>query len=232
MTGPDRGAFTLVELTVALAVFGLLGTLAVRTYAELATATRRHARVSDELWAMRATRSVLRNEVVMGAPGVDWTSHAPDSLRVRAFRGLAFVCGVGPDTSLVVRRRSPRRPDPAKDSLLVLDASGTWSVRDLAGVTSSACPDPPGSAFTPGAVTERWRMDEPAEDAVLVRLFERGSYHLASRALRYRRGGGGRQPLTAEVFETARFVQSPAALRARMTLRDGPTLDVRIGSVR
>jgi hypothetical protein len=32
----------------------------------------------------------------------------------------------------------------------------------------------------------------------LVRLFESGEYHLADGALRYRRGGGGRQPLTPE----------------------------------
>jgi hypothetical protein len=40
------------------------------------------------------------------------------------------------------------------------------------------------------------RRDFPP--VVLVRFFERGSYHLADDAFRYRRGGGGRQPLTVE----------------------------------
>jgi hypothetical protein len=60
----------------------------------------------------------------------------------------------------------------------------------------SACP---GGA-------RRWREDgrrdgllvpEPT-DPVLGRIFEGGSYHFSGGALRYRRGAGGRQPLTPE----------------------------------
>jgi hypothetical protein len=45
---------------------------------------------------------------------------------------------------------------------------------------------------------------------VLVRLFERGSYHLSGSALRYRRGGSGRQPLTPEIWSmpATRWVES------------------------
>jgi hypothetical protein len=38
---------------------------------------------------------------------------------------------------------------------------------------------------------------------VLARLFERGSYHLTGSALRYRRGGSGRQPLTPEIWSSS-----------------------------
>ena len=44
----------------------------------------------------------------------------------------------------------------------------------------------------------------PAEP-ILLRFFETGSYHLGDDALRYRRGSGGRQPLTEPVLATAIF---------------------------
>jgi hypothetical protein len=55
-----------------------------------------------------------------------------------------------------------------------------------------------------GDTVETWRLDAPADPhAVVARLFEKGSYHLALAALRYRRGASGRQPLTPEVWSAA-----------------------------
>ncbi len=64
----------------------------------------------------------------------------------------------------------------------------------------------------------------PEESIVLARLFERGSYHVSGAALRYRRGRGGRQPLTPEVFDTppSGFVKEGGSLALEwMRLRDG-----------
>ncbi|HIF20809.1 MAG TPA: hypothetical protein EYQ27_02630 [Gemmatimonadetes bacterium] len=70
-----------------------------------------------------------------------------------------------------------------------------------------------------------WRLSvTPDEPVVLARLFERGSYHISGKALRYRRGGAGRQPLTPEVLDTppSGFVRSAGSLGLEwMRARDG-----------
>ena len=219
--GDDRrGAFTLLEAIVALIAFVVLATLAARVYREVVVAEARIGRASDEAWAVRATRSVLARELSAGAAGLDWTPYPPDSVRLRAFRGLGLPCRADPDSTLTVRRDGGRRPDPAKDSVLVLHADGSWTAHDLTAVDSGACPEGLASPF--GSVTERWRLGPPAEDAALVRVFESGSYHLM-RALRYRRGGGGRQPLTAVAFERAGLTDSAATLRVRVVLASSGT---------
>ena len=43
---------------------------------------------------------------------------------------------------------------------------------------------------------ELWEVEPLPGGALFGRVYERGSYHLTLGALRYRRGGGGRQPLT------------------------------------
>ena len=49
-----------------------------------------------------------------------------------------------------------------------------------------------------------WTIEPPVTGALVARIFERGSYHVVGRALRYRRGLGGRQPLTPNVFDDDR----------------------------
>ena len=56
-------------------------------------------------------------------------------------------------------------------------------------------------------------------DAGLILVFETGTYHLSRGALRYRRGRGGRQPVTEEVLESGSFDSAGGVLRARMTFR-------------
>ena len=85
-------------------------------------------------------------------------------------------------------------PDPARDSVLVLGVDGGWRAFDLEDVSPAE-----GCAGVEGERGFEWgwqNQDAPAP--VLVRSFERGEYHLADGALRYRRGFGGRQPLTPE----------------------------------
>jgi Tfp pilus assembly protein PilE len=224
VTGERRAGFAFAELVVALVALGLLGSLSIRAYAHTATATRRLAERSSVIGAARAVREVLRVEMARGARGADWVVFPPDSVRVRAFRGVATVCSRPSDSTVVVRRVSGRSPDPSKDSVLVLDAEGRWRAVDLVSVAAepSCTGDAPFDASV-GSVGERWRLDAAPADPVLLRLFETGSYQLSRGALRYRRGSGGRQPLTAAVLEGGRIVDTLGAVRAYVTLGPGPS---------
>ena len=189
--------FTLVEVLVALLLSLLLVHLGLDTLRHLDAARRRISGRTDALVALRVSRHVLRRETRHGVAGADWVA-AGDSLSIRAFRGAAVVCG--PDSApgdIVVSYRGDRAPDPTKDSVLLVSADGTRSVRALVGTAAASTPctvlDSAGGAV--------WRLDAPvSESVVAAKLFERGSYHVSGAALRYRRGPGGRQPLTPEVL--------------------------------
>jgi hypothetical protein len=150
--------------------------------------------------ALRVGRHVLRRELRHGTPGSDWTAEL-DSLALRAFRGAAVIC-VNDTISarLIVSYRGERAADPTKDSLLLLREDGGAEARALlgTGVATTSCTGPGDG------VAERWTLDRAAPPGTLVaRVFERGSYHLSTAALRYRRGASGRQPLTPEVLSAA-----------------------------
>ena len=165
---------------------------------------------------------MLRRELRFGVRGVDWVDFAPDSIALRAFRGVGVVClegGSSPD--LKVAWSGTRAPNPGKDSVLLLTEHGAWVRADLlsARPTSDRC------VADPQRELERWRISvTPEETIVLARLFERGAYHVSGAALRYRRGRGGRQPLIPEVFDTppSGFVKSGESLAIEwIRLRDG-----------
>lgn len=151
----------------------------------------------DVISARRLATTVLGRDLRRGIAGRDWLGPVGDSLPLRAFRGWGLACPggtTGPGVT-VVAYRGERAPNPAKDSVLVLTDEG-WLAADLvgrAGTTQPLCPDGLDSD------TELWTLDPPVSGA-LMRVYEHGSYHLADGALRYRRGRGGRQPVTAEVF--------------------------------
>jgi hypothetical protein len=195
---PDRKGTSVVETLVAL----LVGLMVLHlTLDVLARGRVVQARIAEQLeWtqALRITRVILRRELSRGVPGRDWTLRAPDSLRLRAFRGAARVCRTGADSlTLNVLYGGVRRPDPRKDSVLVLTGDGKWTARDLVevGPPTGSC-DPPSNR-----PPERWQMDAGVQGtAVLARVFETGSYHIVDRALRYRPGLSGRQPISAEVL--------------------------------
>ena len=81
----------------------------------------------------------------------------------------------------------------------MLLSSGRWIPRALATRSGAT-----GGCAGTGGSLERWTLSDTVAGATLVRLFERGSYHLSDDALRYRIGSGGRQPLTAPRFDPAR----------------------------
>jgi hypothetical protein len=212
----ESSGAALLEVVVAVACALLVVQLALSS---LASARRAEADLrvrSERIGAERVSRMTLRRELRAGVAGRDWVVFAPDSLRVRGFRGRALVCPHSAGTTeLVVSFDGLRRPEPTKDSLLVLDDAGTWTAVGLVAVASGplVCPQAP---TTPA---ERWEISLPtARPIVLVRLFEPVSYHLATSALRYRVGGGGREPLTPEALDTRRSVFTMDSSRAGIRL--------------
>lgn len=196
----DRRGLTLIELIVAIACGLLVLQLTVRGVLHTRRIGADMRERSDRLVALRSARSVLRRELRAGRAETDWWIYPPDSVSLRAFRGSAWVCPE-PDlgVQLLVAWRGVRSPDPEKDSVLLLDDTGYWSTADL--TASSRTPERCPAA--PTVTVMGWEVSPPPRGTpVLARLFESGSYHVADRALRYRRGAGGRQPLTAPVLRT------------------------------
>jgi hypothetical protein len=192
------GGATLVETLVAL----LLGLFVLQAGMAAVAGTRSaHARTmerADALSAVRYTGALLRAETAAGRAGVDWVV-ADDSLALRAYRGTGLVCGEheAPET-LVVSYGGYRRPDPAKDSVEVVHADGARAVLALTGLAAG----PPTCWGMPLEGSLALELDGPVPPGgVVARVFERGAYSLSARALRYRRGAGGRQPLTPEILE-------------------------------
>lgn len=130
-----------------------------------------------------------------------------DSVRIRAVRGAGALCGWD-GAEVRIRYRGLRAPDPDKDSVLLITSSDTRG--SVHAVTASA-PDPAcGSGV-------RLKLEPPAAaSAGLALLFEPGSYHLSGGALRYRRGRGGRQPLTEVLLRDGWFETGLGTLEAWM----------------
>lgn len=214
--GPPRPGVTLPELLLVAWLFALV-LLATATFAgaqgRLAAASQDRVRAAE---VGRTVDLVLNGELRYAARGD--AAPGPDSIRLRAVRGSAVICAGG--TELRVRYDGVRRPDPAKDSALVITGAGTvgsvHAVVAAAAVGGSGCGD------------LRLRL-EPVSTAPTGHLlvFETGTYHLSGGALRYRRGSGGRQPVTEAVLDTARLDTGPGTFRVRMTL--SPAVFRRLG---
>lgn len=200
----DRGA-SAVEALLAL----LLGGAILFSALGLLSAQRRSAErliaQGEGLLARRVIRTVLGEELRRGVEGRDWVAPGGDSVRLRVFRGLAFMCPSGRPNRFLVRYRGSRLPNARKDSALVLGPAGRWRAVDLIArrPTMLTCPGAPSEAV------ELWVLTPSVPGAVVARLFETGSYHLSGGAFRYRRGRGGRQPLTPQVFVAARSHLGP-----------------------
>lgn len=155
----------------------------------------------DLLSARRLAAIVIGKELRAGVRGRDWIGPVSDSLSLRAFRGWGLVCGFGTGPGkIVVAYHGERAADPVKDSVLILTADG-WRRADLTGRASGAQSCTMDLAGDSEVRTEVWTIEPPVTGALVARIFERGSYHLIGGALRYRRGLGGRQPLTPDVFD-------------------------------
>ncbi|MBI4541237.1 MAG: hypothetical protein HY704_17180 [Gemmatimonadetes bacterium] len=204
---------------VATGLLGLLAALALGTLSAQHRAAEAVAARAELLETGRIAEVVLGEELRAGVWGRDQLGPAGDSLRVRAFRGLGLVCsGPGPDSTLRVRYSGLRAPDPAKDSLLLLGADLRWWVAAL----KARAPDAERCGSVGADSVERWALDRPAGDAILARIFESGVYSLQGGALRYRRGAGGRQPLTPELLAddgSELVAATPVGVRLRLHVR-------------
>ena len=210
--------FSIAEILVALLLGLLVVHLGLDSLMRLDAARERIAARTDALVALRVGRHVLRREMRHGLMGADWEVGG-DSLSIRAFRGAALVCRNDSTTAgLVVSYVGDRSPDPTKDSVLLVTAEGSRAVRALMG--TAAPPVSCAALDSAGAAT--WQLDTAAPaGTVAAKLFEHGSYHLSGAALRYRRGGSGRQPLTPEVWSAATgFAASAERVGVELVPRD------------
>lgn len=204
---------SVAESLVALSLLFLLLTGARMVFAGHAALTRHVADAAQRAETLRILRTVLASEIRAGLAGRDWWITAGDSVSLRAFRGAGIVCGsTGATAVLQVRARGLRHADPEKDSVLVLGRDGQWRVAAL--IARASAPDSVCRGLGQGE-SQRWTVDRMVPSATLVRYFERGSYHIADHAFRYRRGSSGRQPLTVLL------VDESSTLRAQ---RDGSVI--------
>lgn len=195
--GSRRGAL-LLEALISL----VLGVLVLGAFCGVLLSTLRWSRTlagrSEALEVVRTTWGVLDQELRPGMVGRDWTPATGPVIALRAFRGVGRVCPGGGGGEWTVAYRGRRSPDPGRDSLLVLGSDGGWRTFPLSAAYT--VPPQPGCPPLPGEAMQRWGWPQGASSPspVITRLFEAGEYHLADGALRYSRGGGGRQPLTPE----------------------------------
>lgn len=194
--------FTLAEVLVALLLTFLVAALVLSTLARQRVVQDGLSRRADVLASVRVTRTVLGREI-RGQPstGEATAAWSADTLAIRAYRGFALVCpapapGAGAGRRLRVRPRGTREVVEGEDSVLVVFADGGSLVRRVEARWPGGCAAPES-----GVGWEEWELDAgvPA-GALLVRYFQRVSYHLGDGTLRLRSGEGGRQPLTPEVL--------------------------------
>ncbi|MEN8374655.1 MAG: hypothetical protein ABFS34_04340 [Gemmatimonadota bacterium] len=198
MNGARCGArpppgFALTELLVAATLGGALLTAAFALLGSQARLSRLQHAVVRAAEVVRISGLAIPGETRFALPAdIDV---AGDSMVIRAVRGVGIVCASA-GSDVLVRFRGMRSPDPAKDSVL-LSGAAVERAMDL----QADAADPGGCAAAEGEEIRRWQTAAGALDpGSVLHLFERGSYHVSGGALRYRRGRGGRQPLTDEAL--------------------------------
>lgn len=202
-----RPGVTLPELLLVAWLFGLV----LLGLARFATVQGRLAAISqDRVRAADVVRTVdvVLNRELRHSAATDRILTG-DSIRLRAVRGIGAVCGAA-GSDIRVAYVGVRRPDPTKDSALLISTSDTrGSAHGIAAVSAdTAC----GGGY-------RLSVDPPPPERMgLALVYEAGSYHLSGGALRYRRGRGGRQPVTEAVLGGGRFVMAPGRVEARLSL--------------
>jgi len=202
---------SLLEILVSLLLFAAVVQGGWAVLAQYRAAASDVGARAEGLETVRTIAWLLAEEVSGGRPDEDWWANGNDSLALRAFRGVGLVKGgVVGDDQVRVCFRGIRNPNPEKDSVLLLGKDGRWRAHDLLRRlrAEDRCPG------LGGGREEDWILSPEPGDAILGRVFERGSYHLVNGALRYRRGEGGRQPLTPERVQSGKFVRSGAGATA------------------
>ena len=191
----------LLETFVAAALGAMVattGTALLRAQARIAEQTTLRSERND---AMRSALLTLHAEL-RALTSADIRAVGRDSVAGRILRGVATVCGER-DGRTLVRYRGLRLPDPSKDSASQV---GVENVGALISVSAAAgaCVIQTGEETLAVALTTR------ASPGSMWLVFESGAYHLNGNALRYRRNGESRQPITSEVIDVKRSAFSTA----------------------
>jgi hypothetical protein len=206
-----RSGASLVDLLAALVLFALLAMALIALLQAQSRWARQLSARAEVLDAVRTTAVAITTELAPLDVAVDLYASAPESLAMRVFRGAGIVCDTTGGSALL-RYRGWRDPDPTKDSLLVLDARGERAqpLRAASGPLAPSC------TLQPGEEAHRVTSSGPLLPGTLALVFESGAYHLSAGALRYRRGAGTRQPVTADVLQhdSSNFTLETAVTRA------------------
>jgi hypothetical protein len=188
-----RAGVALAEVLVAAVLSGMVlasSAMLLSGQNRLAVSITNRSERND---ATRSVMMILDAEFNALLAEHDLRAIGRDSVASRIFRGVAVVCGFRSGWTYV-RYRGLRMPDPAKDSVLQLGIENTAPVAPES-VSDDACPHRPGET-----VLGLTLPASPPMIGSIWLIFESGSYHLNSNALRYRRGAESRQPITNEVI--------------------------------
>lgn len=137
---PDRLGFTLIEILVALAVAGLVGTMALRL---VQVAGRIQSGVAGRLEESRSAAviaALLRHD--LAGPGASAVVTAPGGLRFDRRVGIGPVCGLSSSGAILVDGSAwlgNRLPDPDRDIYGLLTGAG-WRTGRVTSVSYSRCP--------------------------------------------------------------------------------------------
>src|SRR5262245_8449970 len=159
---------TLLELLVALSLFGVVGSVVLALLRRTEDTTRRQAQLIDVRQNLRIASSFLPIELrELDAADEDVLAMGPTALTIRAQRQLAFLCrspqaGASPGEVILTIRDAPRAGlrdfNPVGDSILVFadgdpgtpDDDG-WVAGSFGSLAPGLCFDgSPGRRFTAG----------------------------------------------------------------------------------
>jgi hypothetical protein len=202
------GATSVAELVLVAWLFAIVmtGVAGFATHqGRLAALQRDGVRLSEAVrtgavifWA--ELRHVTGDDMILDA----------DSARIRAFRGGGPVCAGG-GAAVHVLYRGTRGPEPDKDSVLLVSVAEERAVSLVSAGRSAEC----------GGSMRLVLAEPPADPPALALIFETGAYSLSGGAIRYRRGQGGRQPLTEALLADMAFLPGPGGATVRLS----PNLD-------
>jgi prepilin-type N-terminal cleavage/methylation domain-containing protein len=148
-----RRGFSLIELLIAIVIFGIVSTaiygLLTRTQRLSRTQAERSILQANMRTGLALVTSELR-ELNINASASDIVSMGTNSIVYRGMRGTGFICAKAAG-SLTIRADAfsgVRHPQAGRDSLLIFVENDPdratddgWTRRNLSGVTDVTCPD-------------------------------------------------------------------------------------------
>jgi hypothetical protein len=224
MSLTTRRGLTLVDLLVALVLFGLLGTAVTRALIGQRRATGillERDQAYGTLDQASAWLAAELAEVGRADGATDLLRLGVDSMSYRAFRSAGLACLVATDQVRIRRDQQSlwRTPQPGRDSLLLFLSAdsapghGTWAALAISSVSGSSCAGQPALRLGTDIDASRLTGLPPL---VPVRTFEIMQLRL------YRSQGewwlGARSESAGEAIQPVTGPLSPQGLR--LTYRD------------